>query len=330
MSRTSSRAEQVPTDEEIAALLSQTPGRNEKPSSHKMSNKIASLNVKLSGAANYPEWVTSLKLYLRITEINEEYDAWHIVTGDYTKPTSGSATKKWEKANDFILLTILKNCEENVRSRIGTFELAKAAFEELKKAYEGKTATEFYSLLDSITSIPYDDRKNTIEEHISHFEATWNRFVGVISRADLTAAQDDGFGEGLQKFAKSDRAKSEFLLKSLPAYYSNTVENIRAKDHGYDDVARKLREYVPARQKGSRRKENGSQDDPVVLKAKKEDNGKRCNYCIGKGWKGLNHTESECYTKNAKRPKQKQQRPKKLETLMMRESQSKPSKLEKP
>jgi len=194
-----------------------------------------------------------------------------------------------------------------VRSRIGTFELAKAAFEELKKAYEGKTATEFYSLLDSITSIPYDDRKNTIEEHISHFEAIWNRFVGVISRADLTAAQDDGFGEGLQKFAKSDRAKSEFLLKSLPAYYSNTVENIRAKDHGYDDVARKLREYVPARQKGFRRKDtvNGSQDEPVVLKAKKEDNGKRCNYCIGKGWKGLNHTESECYTKKYKKAKAK-------------------------
>jgi len=53
MSGTSSRAGQAPTDEEIAALRSQTPGRNEKPS--KMSNKITFLNVKLSGAANYPE-----------------------------------------------------------------------------------------------------------------------------------------------------------------------------------------------------------------------------------------------------------------------------------
>jgi len=64
-----------------------------------------------------------------------------------------------------------------VRSRIGTFELAKEVFEELQRAYEGKTATEFYSLLDSITNIPYGNRKSTIEEHISHFEATWNRFV---------------------------------------------------------------------------------------------------------------------------------------------------------
>jgi len=164
-------AGRAPTDEQIEALSQ----REAKPSFHKMSNKIASLNVKLSGAVNYPAWVTSLKLYLRITEINEEYDAWDIITGDYTKPTG--AAKKWEKANDFILLTILKNCEDNVRSRIGTFELAKEVFEELQKAYEGKTATEFYSLLDSITNIPYGNRKSTIEEHTSHFEATWNRLV---------------------------------------------------------------------------------------------------------------------------------------------------------
>jgi len=33
-------------------------------------------------------------------------NAWDITTGDYTKPTN--AAKKREKANDFILLTILK------------------------------------------------------------------------------------------------------------------------------------------------------------------------------------------------------------------------------
>ena len=184
--------------------------------------------------------------------------------------------------------------------------MAKDAYDELKKAYKGKTAIEFYALLDSLTNIIFDDQKATIGEHITHYEATWNRFVGVISRADLITAEDDGFGAGLQKFAKSDRAKVEFLLKSLPAYYSNTVENIWAKDHGYDDVARKLREYVPARQKGSQRKEaDGSKDDPLVLKVEKKDNGKRCQYCINKGWKGLNHTESECYTKKREKAKAK-------------------------
>ena len=270
------------------------------------SNKVPFLNVKLSGAANYPEWITSLKLFLHITDITDEHDAWDLVTGEFTNPAQAAEGKIWQKANDLTLLTILKNCENNVRSRIGTCELAKDAYDELKKAYEGKTATEFYALLDSLTNIPFDDRKNTINEHITHYEATWNRFVGVISRADLTAAEDDGFGAGLQKFAKSDRAKSEFLLKSLPAYYSNTVENIRAKDHGYGDVARKLREYVPARQRRSRKKEaDSTKDDPLVLKVENKDNGKRCQYCIAKGWKGLNHTESECRTKKREKAKAK-------------------------
>jgi len=197
------------------------------PPARKMtSNKVLSLNVRLSGAANYPEWVTSLKLFLRITDIDDRHDVWDLITGDFRKPTQAAEGKIWQKANDLTLLTILKNCKDNVRSRIGTYELAKDAYDELKKVYESKTATEFYALLNSLTNIAFDDRKATIEEHITHYEAIWNRFVGVISRANLITAEDNGFGAGLQKFAKSDRAKAEFLLKSLPAYYSNTVENI--------------------------------------------------------------------------------------------------------
>jgi len=277
------------------------------PPARKMtSNKVPSLNVRLRRAANYPEWVVSLKLFLRITDIDDQHNAWDLITGDFRKPTQAAEGKIWQKANDLMLLTILKNCEDNVRSRIGTYEWAKDAYDELKKAYESKTATEFYALLDSLTNIVFDDQKVTIEEYITHYEATWNRFVGVISRADLITAEDDGFGAGLQKFAKSDRTKAEFLLKSLPAYYSNAVENIWAKDHSYDDVARKLREYVPARQKGSRRKETDkSKDDPLVLKVEKKDNGKRCQYCINKGWTDLNHTESECYTKKREKAKAK-------------------------
>lgn len=78
----------------------------------------------------------------------------------------------------------------------------------------------------------------------------WNCFVGVVSRVDLTT--DDGFGKGLQEFALSDKAKAEFLLKSLPTFYANTIENIRAKDYGYDDVAGKLKEYIPIRQKSKK------------------------------------------------------------------------------
>jgi len=44
-----------------------------------------------------------------------------------------------------------------------------------------------------------------------------------------------------------------------------------------------------------------------VLKGKKvkPDNGKCCDYCIGKGWKGRNYTECECFTKKRKKKKAK-------------------------
>lgn len=114
------------------------------------------------------------------------------------------------------------------------------------------------------------------------FEPTWNAFIGVIGRADLTAAGDDGFGEGLQKFTKSDRAKSEFLLISLLPYYFNTIENIWVKDHRYDDVARRLKENIPQKLKGWRPKvDEGSKENPVVLETEAErarnrgDNGQK-------------------------------------------------------
>jgi len=143
----------------------------------------------------------------------------------------------------------------------------------------------------------YDDRKGSIDEYIASYERTWNTFAGIISRVNLT--DDDGFGEGLKNFAKSDLAKTEFLLRSFPPFYSNTIENIKSKEPTYDDAVRKLREYIPMRQKGKKGK-GESAENPVVLKADRKpvkDNGKRCSYCIGKGWKGLNHEESECYTK---------------------------------
>jgi hypothetical protein len=124
-----------------------------------------------------------------------------------------------------------KNCEDKVRARIGNLTLAKEAYNELKKAYQGKPTTEFYVLLDSLTLV-YDDRKSTIEEHITAYKQIWNIFVGVMSRADLNS--DDEFERDFKELSKSDKAKAEFLLKPLPSFYANTVENIREKDHEYD------------------------------------------------------------------------------------------------
>jgi hypothetical protein len=64
----------------------------------------------------------------------------------------------------------------------------------------------------------------------------------------------------LREIAKCDEAKAEFFLQSLSSYYSNTVENIKAKEkYTSGDVVIKLREYIPAHQK-ERKKETSSMD----------------------------------------------------------------------
>jgi transposase InsO family protein len=275
------------------------------------SRKIPTLDTKLDGPSTYPEWLQSIEGYLDIVPIGNDADnrLWDVVTGDYKKPTGNKPeeikeTRKWKDANMIALLTIRKNVSEDVRARIGTMGLAKDAFEELKKAFEGKMATEFYTLLEGLTSQQFDDRKTTIEEHIAEYERTWNNFVGIMSRVDLSKA--GSLGKGLYEFTRTnDEAKTEFLLSSLPAFYSNTVENIRAKDHEYDDAVRKLKQYVGAKTKANKNNRNaGTKDDPIVLKTTsqntKRDNknsGKTCKYCQSKGWRGIGHTEEECFSK---------------------------------
>jgi len=54
----------------------------------------------------------------------------------------------------------------------------------------------------------------------------------------------------------------------------------------YGDIPTHLKTYVLGRQKGGRKTiEDGTKENPIVLKGKevKPDNGKRCNYCLGKG-----------------------------------------------
>jgi len=282
-----------------------------------INKKIPTLATKLDGSATYPPWARSLEKYLDIIEIpDSEFRVWEVVTGGYPKPAAlveaaptaaGEEKRKqirlWKDTDAVALLTIEKNCTEDLQARIGNCDTAADAYQELKKAFEGKTTTEFGALLDSFVSVQFDDRKTSVAEYIAHYERIWNTFAGIILRVELD--KDDGFGKGQKNFAGSDKAKTEFLLRSFPAFYANTIENIKSKEPTYDDAVRKLKEYVPVWQKGGKRKEAGMQEDPVVLKTETRDNGKRCDYCIAKGWKGLNHTEKECYTKKREKAKAK-------------------------
>jgi len=145
------------------------------------------------------------------------------MTGGYPKPAAlveaaptaaGEEKRKqirlWKDTDAVALLTIEKNCTEDLQARIGNCDTAADAYQELKKAFEGKTTTEFGALLDSFVSVQFDDRKTSVAEYIAYYERIWNTFAKIISRVELD--KDDGFGKGLKNFAGSDKAKTEFLL----------------------------------------------------------------------------------------------------------------------
>ena len=84
-------------------------------------------------------------------------------------------------------------------------------------------------------------------------------------RADLT--EDDGFGKGLKEFAKSDTANAEFLLRSFPPFYAQTIEKIRAKVHKYDDAVRILKQCISTKQRSRKGKtDEGTIDNTVISK----------------------------------------------------------------
>ena len=215
-----------------------------------LNTEIPTVEPKLSGSSTYPDWVSSLQLYMGLLKVpGTKYRAWHILTGKYPKPDDSDedGLQMWEDVNGVVRLTIINNCEPEVRARIRGLSTAKEAYEELKKAYEGKSVIELGALMKSVTRLNFDDRKTTIQEHITDYERAWNTFTATTARLDLT--KDDGFGNGLQLLAKSEKAKVEFLLDSLPPFYWNTVENIKSKEESYDDTIRKLIQYIPLRQK---------------------------------------------------------------------------------
>jgi len=62
------------------------------------------------------------------------------------------------------------------------------------------------------------------------------------------------FGEALTLLAKSDQAKVEFLLISLPPFYNNLVENLWTKEgYSYGDISRQVHCMSLQGKKGARK-----------------------------------------------------------------------------
>jgi len=214
----------------------------------------------------------------------------------------------WRRDNSFAILAMKRNCETKVIDTIGLTRSAHEAYTELKAKYEGKTVTDLGAVLANIVRFTFDDRTTTIDEHVAEFDQRWNFMKGTLASGGFSDKVKD-FGEALTSMAKSEQAKAEFLLISLPPFYNNLVENLCTKErYSHGDISRQVRLYVPARQKGTRKKE-GTKNEPVVLKtdSKTLDKSKQCTYCqTVKGWKGIGHTKDECRTyKKEKKAKAK-------------------------
>ena len=266
---------------------------------------IPKIEPKLAGQHNYAEWVSLLEMTLTMYGIGSQ-TIWDIVTGACTSPAGIAATssgsspgetvatttvteKEWTKANYFAVLTMRKSCEPGVLSKIGATKAAVQAFKNLKANYERKAVTDLGILLARITRLVYDDGEANIESHIAEFEKRWDFMRSTLSTGTFAKKN---FGKALKMISEDDDAKAEFLLLTLPPFYNTLVENLRKNStYMYGDIVRGLIKYVPERQQGRRVGiGEGTKGNPMT-------DGKRCDYCIGKGWRGRTHMGDECFTK---------------------------------
>jgi hypothetical protein len=81
---------------------------------------------------------------------------------------------------------------------------------------------------------------------------------------------------------------------------------MHAKEYNDQDVVQKLKDYVAGRQKRGKTKAglgDGTAENRIVLQTEEEKSKNKCEYCRVKGWKGLGHTESKCFTKESEQRK---------------------------
>jgi hypothetical protein len=157
---------------------------------------IPKLEHKLSGQYNYVAWILSIEMCLTMHDVGKTgYTVWDIVTGKSQQPndkkeedtdkdeddgeerddkvtldTTKLSKNEWTKANYFALLTMKKNCDEEPLTKFKLARKSYDAYRPLKSHYEGKTVTDLGAVLANVIRITYDDRQNTIDEHITEYE----------------------------------------------------------------------------------------------------------------------------------------------------------------
>lgn len=254
-----------------------------KTESFKVSRKTAR---PLKDENNYPAWTTDIKRIIRLLKLKDALDKDKQIV---------YSTEQWEELSDKAMTIILENCDESIQDLVIAYEFAHEAWSILKEHFEGRTRTHLTALLQAITSLKFDDRKGTIQEHIAAFESRWNALRQNVASETASATSQAG---AIKNFANNDAWKASMLLLSLPniSSYENIVNNITSssEEPSYAKVVLRLRELS---QRSHHRKDATTPTAPQAAFATSQYATKTCTYCRSKGYPGKGHEESECRTK---------------------------------
>lgn len=260
--------------------------------SFKFSPKILK---KLRDENNYPQWSVEMARLFRVTKLTPH------VTGAYApKPTTQTDLAEWQDKTDKALMFMIEYYEEEPASHIATCEDAGTAWATLKSHYEGKTRTHLSALLLSITNLRFDDRKNSITEHITSFE---NKWLMLSQNVSTTTAGTDSLAAGIKHFVATDGWKATLLLSTLPHIptYQNIVSNITSGSDApsYATVVLRLKELSAWNPRREQRKEDQQEPAAAFVThpaafAAYQSVQNPCGYCKNKGFPGTSHEEKDC------------------------------------
>lgn len=110
-------------------------------------------------------------------------------------------------------------------------QIAVDAWKVVKDTYEGRHDQQtrihghLTDLFINIMHLRYDDRKGSLEGHISTFELHW---IKLVQAAEAGSSVDRSMAAGIVTFTRSDAWKASLLLGTLPRIqlYINIIKNI--------------------------------------------------------------------------------------------------------
>ena len=186
--------------------------------------RVPQLEHRLQGQINYAEWIIAIELTLSMYPIGamgycnrNHRRRWANKSRFRSSNSRSNHTGRMEEIQQF--RTPYHANQQRVRhsAKFGLSRQAHEAYVILKTEFEGKTLTDIGPVLTGVIKLEFDDRKTTIEEHISEYERWWNFMISSLNGSEFSG-EKKGFGEGLTRIADNDAAKAEFLLLTMSPY----------------------------------------------------------------------------------------------------------------